>query len=596
LASTSRRPRTAGLAGLITVLAVLVTGCVTVPTSGHVQSVNVTQGNVGNSQYYLQPIPVPPGRNWSPKEIVSGFLAANASFAGDHAVARQYLTRGGSQSWHPELAVTVFSQISSQPVRLPNQAGQTHQGAGNTTVVAVSGTVLGTLSKSGQYSISSRSKDTDEKFALTQVKNQWRISGLPSKVLLTQSDFVHVYQPRNIYFWDPAMQTLVPDPVYVPEEATPADLVGQLIGELIEGPSGWLANAAQTAFPDKTKLLSVSLDGGTAVVNVGGAAARSKDALRQMSAQLLWTLAGSRSDEPSIQSVELEVNGTPWSGGQDNPVQQAGSYSSYVPSAPAHASFYYTDSHGAVRSLSGSAQANAPQGALVAGQAGTGAIPLSQIAVSPDGRYVAGLGPDGALYTGPLTKKGTLTLRANGNFGSLSWDRRDDLWVTRDNRIWMVPGRDGQPVLVNAELPMGDKVTALKVAPDGVRFAMLVSGKAGTRLLMAAVVHSGQHAYIGEAVPISAGNLNFTALTWYDADHVIALRDPDGHPVLDEVSVNGENITVIPATAGITSITADGTANPLVAGLSNGELSTLATLNGLWSGVVGSGRAPAYPG
>jgi hypothetical protein len=586
------------VAALITVLAVLVTGCVTVPTSGHVQSVNVNQGNAGNSQYYLQPIPVPPGRNWTPEEIVSGFLAANASFANDHAVARQYLTRDASQSWHPGLAVTVFSQISSQATRAPQVAGQSHQTA-NTIVVKVSGTVLGNLSKSGQYSISSHSEDTGEKFTLVQQKKQWRISGLPSEVLLTQSDFVHVYQPRNIYFFDPAMQTLVPDPVYVPEEATPADLVRQLIeGLMPPAPSGWLTNAARTAFPHGTKLLSVSLDGGTAVVNVGGAAGGAgEDAVRQMSAQLLWTLAGSSNDAPSIQSVELELDGSPWAVGSDNPVQQIGSYSSYVPSAAAHASFYYLDSHGAVRSQSGSAQANGPQGTPVAGQAGTGDIALTQIAVSPDGRYVAGLGPGGALYTGPLAKNGALTLRSTGNFGSLSWDRRDDLWVTGNGRIWMVPGQHGQPVPVSAALATGEKATALKVAPDGVRCVILASGNEGARLLMAAIVHSGQQAHIGEAVPISADNLNFTAMTWYDADHVIALRDPGGHPMLEEVSVNGENITAFPATAGITSITADGVANPLVAGLSSGQLTTLAAPpNGLWSGVVGSGRAPVYPG
>ncbi len=234
LARTSRRRRTACVAALITVLAVLVTGCVTVPTSGHVQSVNVTQSNGGNSQYYLQTIPVPPGHNWSPEQIVSGFLAANASFANNHAVARQYLTRDASQQWQPGLAVTVYSQIG-QAQRLPAEAGQSRQVAGTGTInVEVSGTVLGNLSGSGQYSISSRSKDTGQKFTLVQQKNkQWRISSLPPQVLLTQSDFVHVYQPRNIYFFDPAMQTLVPDPVYVPEEATPAVLVRQLIDDLI---------------------------------------------------------------------------------------------------------------------------------------------------------------------------------------------------------------------------------------------------------------------------------------------------------------------------------------------------------------------------
>jgi hypothetical protein len=582
---------------LIVPFTLLAAGCVTVPTSGHVQAVNVTQGNAGGGQYYLQPIPVGPARNWTPEQIVSGFLAANASFANDHAVARKYLMPGASRTWHPGLAVTVFSQISSTPNPLHDAAKGSHQ-TKTTTVVQVSGTVLGDLSNRGQYSISSRSQGTtEEKFVLVQVNDQWRISSLPDQVLLSQSDFVHVYQPRNIYFFDPAQQVLVPDPVYVPEEATPADLVKQLMRVVMAKPSGWLRNAVQTAFPAGTKLLNVSLDGGTAVVNLGGSAAgASEDALHQMSAQLLWTLAGSSSDEPAIQSVELEINGTPWNAGQDSPVQQVSSYSSYVPSAPAHASFYYTDSHGAVRSLSGSAQANAPQGAPAAGQAGTGDIPLTKIAISPDGRYVAGLGQGGSLYTGTLTRKSTLTLRVNANFGSLSWDIHDDLWAVRNGQVWMVPGHGGSAVQVSDTLPAGEQVTALKVAPDGVRCALLVSGPSGTQLLLAAIAGSGPQASLGEAVPISADNLDFTSLTWYDTDDVIALRDPSGHPVLDEVAINGGNVTAFPATPGITSITADGSANPLVAGLSNGQLTTLATPNGLWSGVVGAGRAPAYPG
>ena len=582
---------------MLVAFAVLVAGCVTVPTSGHVQSVNVSQGGAGAGQYYLQPIPVAPGNNWTPREIVSGFLAANASFANDHAVAREYLVPAASRDWHPGVAVTVFSQISSTASPVSDTASGSHQ-TKNTTVVQVSGTVLGKLSNSGQYSISSHSQGTtEEKFVLVQLNNHWRISSAPGQVLLTQSDFVHVYQPRNIYFFDPTQQTLVPDPVYVPEEATPADLVKQLVRVVMASPSGWLHDAVQTAFPAGTKLLTVSLDGGTAVVNLGGAVyGASEDALHQMSAQLLWTLAGSSSDEPTIQSVELEINGTPWNAGQDSPVQQISSYSSYVPSASAHASFYYTDSHGAVRSLSGSAQANAHQGALVAGQAGSGDIPLTQVAVSPDGRDVAGVGTGGSLYTGALTSKSTLTLRVNGQFTSLSWDIHDNLWAVQNGQIWMIPGHGGPALQVTDMLPAGQKVTALKVAPDGVRFALLASGPSGTQLLLAAIVGSGKLAHLGTAVPISADNLNLTSLAWYDSDHVLALQDPSGHPTLDEVTINGGNITQYPATKGITTITADGPANPLVAGLSNGQLTTLATPGGLWSGVVGAGHSPAYPG
>jgi len=149
---------------------------------------------------------------------------------------------------------------------------------------------------------------------------------------------------------------------------------------------------------------------------------------------------------------------------------------------------------------------------------------------------------------------------------------------------------------VSTMLPSGDRVTDLKVAPDGVRCAMIVTGSGGSELMLAAIVHSGQQADIGTAVSISAQNVHFTAFTWYDADHVIALSPSPGNPVLDEVAMNGQPPIPVPAVQGTVSITADGSSNPLVAGLSSGQLTSLASLGGLWSGVVGPGLAPAYPG
>ena len=110
-------------------------------------------------------------------------------------------------------------------------------------------------------------------------------------------------------------------------------------------------------------------------------------------------------------------------------------------------------------------------------------------------------------------------------------------------------------------------------------------------------MHSGSQPFIGKPVPISSQSGHFIALTWYDADHVIVLSRPSGNPVLDEVAINGgKTLVPVPAQDGTVSITADGSSNPLVAGLAGGQMATLASLGGLWSGVVGVGRAPAYPG
>jgi hypothetical protein len=584
-------------AALAVALAVGAAGCVTVPTSGHVEAVNITQGGASQGQDYLQPIPVPPGRGWKPEQIVSGFLAANASFAGGHAVAREYLTASASRNWNPGWAVAVLAQ--NPLVRQVHTVPQLPRAAPATTVVNVTGRVQGNLSASGQYAISSAGHDpARERFALVKTGGQWRISGLPPRLLLTDSDFHRVYQSRNLYFFDPAMQVLVPDPVYVPQEATPTDLVTRLVQALEDPPAGWLSSAARTGFPARTKA-SVALDGGTAIVNLGGAAAGATEAtLGKISAQLLWTLAGSTSDQPAIQSVELEVNGTPRTlGGSGSPVQQIGPYGSYVPSVPVHASFYYADGRGAVRVLSGTAQVNAPQGTPVSGQAGTGQIPLAGTAVSPDRRYVAGLAVGGtAIYTERLTRSAVLAQRLTGSFTSLSWDSHDDLWAAGGGGVWMVPAGGGTAVQVTDALPAGDQVTALKVAPDGVRCAMIVTSGAGSQLMLAAITRAGQQAYLDPPVPISPENVHYTALTWYDADHVIALSQASNGPVLDEVAVNGEMLSPVPAEQGTVSITADGSAGPLVAGLSNGQIAMLASLGGLWSGAIGTGRDPAYPG
>ena len=78
-------------------------------------------------------------------------------------------------------------------------------------MVEVSGPVLGSVSDSGQYAISSQGQAAaQEKFGLVRQGGEWRISTLPSVVLLTQADFLHVYQPRNIYFFDPPCRCCCP--------------------------------------------------------------------------------------------------------------------------------------------------------------------------------------------------------------------------------------------------------------------------------------------------------------------------------------------------------------------------------------------------
>ncbi len=95
-----------------------------------------------------------------------------------------------------------------------------------------------------------------------------------------------------------------------------------LVNELIAPPKDWLSGGAtKTAFPQGTKVTGVALNGVTAVVNLTGTLIgkasdqASSQVMEQVSAQLFSTLsvaASSGSTGQGVQSVEVVVNGKPW--------------------------------------------------------------------------------------------------------------------------------------------------------------------------------------------------------------------------------------------------------------------------------------------
>jgi len=535
---------------------------------------------------------------------VSGFLAASASFADNHAIARQYLMPSASKTWNPGWAVTMVSGQPrvSPPRPIPRSAGDPPTPAQR---VQVSGPELATLTDSGQYETAGSQGTVLRGFDLVKTAGQWRISNLPDHLLLAQADFPRVYQPRNLYFFGPAGRVLIPDPVFVPLQATSTDLITGLVKALLHGPEGWLNGAAGTALPPGTTLPgSVTLSGGTAIVNLGGAAAAAgQSALERVSAQLVWTLSSPSYGQSAIQSVVLEIDGRPVtlpssSGGQ---LQQLGMYPDYAPAAPASSDVYYVGGDGGVQVLSRPGAHAVP----VAGQAGTGQVQLAQIAVSPGGGFVAGLSPAGdVVYSGAIARGARLSRRLTGaGLAALSWDRYDDLWVAGRGGVWMLPPDGTAPHQV--AMPAGDEpVSALRVAPDGVRIALIARGAAGARqLLLGAITRDGTRASIRQTVPIGAGVSDPAALTWYDADDLVVLTGPGAGGQLVKVPVNGDSPTEIPPTEEAISVTALGAPNPLVttspnpiaAGLRDGHVAMSTSLGSPWI-PIGAGRAPAYPG
>jgi hypothetical protein len=594
----------------------LVAGCAAIPESGVVQPAAGPPGpgsGAGGGQGCCGLIMRAPQPGWDPQQIVSNFLVASGTFANDHAYAREYLTAAASKGWNPGSAVTVIKQ---PPVVTVSRG---IFGSPSTAVIQIEAQEVATLSGSGQYTPAPGGQERlTRQFGLQLVNHRWRIASLPSggagslanELLLTKDLFQLAYEPRNLYYFDSSGQVLVPDPVFVPVDSS--DPGTGLVRALLGSPTGWLEGAAFSAFPPDAHLLrpvQISPAGKIATVDLSlprGAATRA--GLRAMAAQLVWTLTGSSYSPAPAQAVQLEVNGRPSSpAGASIPVQDRGNYPQKVLGSPGHENLYFLAANGAARELRGSA----PVSAAVPGQAGTGQIPLRLLAVSPDEHYLAGIaGPSNTVYISDLVAAaqdhpkppgGKLVARLTGSsLTALSWDGRDELWVAGKSGglsgVWVVSPGNSSPIQVS--LPPGTgPVTALRVAPDGVRIAMIADTGTGSRLLLGAIIRSSGQLSILQTVVVGTDVSAPSALTWYDTDHLLVVAQTAAGPGLEEVPVDGDRSTAMGVEPSMISITAAGTTNALFAGLQTNPSHVARSIgvSELWSFFV-SGSSATYPG
>jgi hypothetical protein len=602
----------AALAPLVVLAAALaVAGCVSVPGAGPVLPYPIAQQTSGQNAQNLQEIAAGPRANWAPNDIVSGFLTAAAAI-GDQQEARAYLAPSESK-WNPSWTAFVYKTgpyvqtpvyQPLPPTRSPSAGKSVAKGGKQTpqrATVVVDGNASASLSGYGSYAVASSSAPVPPQiFQLVQISGQWRISSAPSALLLTQGQFADDYELRNLYFFDPNNQYLVPDPVYVPLQATTTSLINGLVKDLISPPKTWLAEATQTAFPIGTKISpgGVTLSGDTAAVDLSGAIATApnqRTLLAQVSAQLLWTLAGSGQSASQVQSVELLVNGQlkyPFYS-QGNPVQRR-TEANYWPANGVSRLFYYIDSTGYLCSRVGVA------GKQV--QIAKVGIGYSQIAVSPDGKYLAAL-RNGSLYIGSVGDP--LVKRQGSGYATISWDPTDNLWTMNGGQILTfrayasADSPEARPITAYVPPPGGGQITAVRIAPDGVRLALIINSD---ELAFGAIVwQQGGRPGLARAVRIDLSPFNvsdltsagFTAVTWYGADDVITLGAPGA--TLTEYPVNGGTSTSQYLDQPVDSITAS-SGHDLIAGVAKGGMIWAPTLTGAWVPVAGKGVSPTYPG
>ena len=582
------------------VLALGLTGaCASVPTGGPVLTGHALEDSDPLSDPYVRMIAKPPQPGATEKDIVEGFLRASASLDRDQAVTRKYLAGGLPRSWRPNGRVTVYDSPDDYDLRV---LATKSSSAGRAATVELSAKHVADISPDGDY-VATNTRTVKERFQLTNVRGQWRITGLPPDalegLLLSRRDVTRAYRPLNLYFYDTRRQTLVPDPVMVPVQAR-SELATTLVRSLLRGPTAWLSPAVRTTFPSGTTLRgSAPLNGGTVTVNLGGAVAgRSSAELSMMAAQLVWTLR----QLPEMRQLHLQINGTtvdvPGGSGDGGTLQRT-DFSDRDPSGlQGGESQPYFIRDGRLYLLAGAKETPAD------GPAGSGVASLRHPAVSFDQAWAAALSDKSdRLYVAGLSDGGKLVERYRGKAVTPpSYDRYGDVWFAdrrdSDSSDVYLLDRNMTRHTVTSDFLNSSDVHALRVARDGTRVAALVGEGKTSKIMIGPIIWSGGgKVQIGRMRQVGTDLAQVSDIAWRDADTLVALgQGPRGAVQPYTVPANGTQASATGyAGPEARTITAAPQSAPLLVGTGPGEIWRGAQDNNNWQRST-EGTDPAYPG
>ena len=557
----------------------LLTGCgslpaslmAQVPTTGPIQQ--GAQVNLDRKDQFIRVIARSPRDGMTPTQIVQGFLDASASFDGDHAVAREYLTGSANSRWLPGLQVSVYD----------GAAVVTSSGSS----VTLTASQTGRIDEIGRYVVASPGQDLRGSFQLVRDGTQWRIDRLPQGLLLSASDVDRAYRSFAVYFFNPSFSALVPDarmiPVLGPGQGT------TLVRYLLDGPSDWLAPAVRTGFPDGVGLNieSVPIDGGVARVDLKSSVLLADDGTREaLSQQLVWTL-GQLSD---VTSVEITAGGQQLVVPGVSSPQPVDAWPKVNPDAlPDNSSGYVARSRSVVRLVTTTDRA-------VPGDAGSGAVSFLRFAIDRLSTAVAGIDADGTLWRGAIAEDAPLlALIGDEALAAPVFDADGNIWVvnaltglTRVDRI----GRRAEVDV--AGLPAESSLLAAVPSRDGTRCALIVQQGVRTALYVGVIVRSNVGAPMTIADPIRVETRLTEAISvgWAGANSLLVIGS-DGAESLQVFDLNlarGSIIGIGAPEAPVMVAAAPGL--PALVGAADGWIYEYVGSN--WRKRT-SGTSPAYP-
>lgn len=564
------RFRMRAAAVIAAIVPVLVAGCAGVPTSGPIEQGE--QVGVEREDQFIRVIARPPRAGMTPEQVVQGFLDASASFDGDHAVARQYLTRAADITWRPAAGVVVYDGTVDYAERPGDE-------------ITVTAPLAGSIDDIGRFEVADPGRVTTTTFRLAQVDGEWRITALPPGLLLSRSDVDRAFRTYDVYFFDPTFAVLVPDPRTIPVIG-PA-LPTTLARALLAGPSDWLAPAVRTAVPQGTALAldAVPVDAGVARVDLTAVVrATDDDTRRALSQQLVWTLR----QVPDVTAIDITSGGLPLPVPGVGSPQPQDAWPGVDPGGlPAGSTPYLV--------VDGQVRRSLPEGIEpVPGEAGEGRRSLGAIAVSYDGFRVAGLDDRGAVWVGPMTTGGQLRRVLGRAAAGPTFARDGAIWtVDRDGQVQRILD-DGSVAAIPVEgLPPRTTLVSLVLSRDGTRAALVVRSGGRTGLLVARVERRGDDLRLTAPIRVESRLTEVSDVSWSDAEGLAVLGSDGAGPLqVFVVDVARGTLRAVGSPSDPLSVAA-APGLPLLVAAADGSVYQVS--GGLWKRWT-DGTSPAYPG
>ena len=445
--------------GAVLSVAVLVSSCASLPNSSEPQSLKRLDNP--SSQQDSGPIS---GRE--PDLLLRDFYANSANPLKQYAQARNYLTPDANNQWKPGPETVIIDRIG---MSRNSTAGADH------VSYTVTGTIVGTLGEGGAYN--PRNEDYRAVVTLERRDGEWRIAELPNQAIIERTELRNRYIPRDLYFFDPTGNTLVPDRRWMFAGTNTQDTA--LISLLLAGPSPMLAPGVMDELPNSAAYTRTN----NGVYELTGLSNLSEAARRRLAAQLTWTLALAEISEP----FSFSIDGDLVRNDRNNPKLSVNDFPEYNPSASGtSAGVLYALTNGKASSIS--------DGNVVAvpGFLGTnGGIESMDVASLNHTNVAASVVTTNAegdkksqLYMGPVDGDSTKILTAATLTKPTFEANSQAVWTVMDgNKVMRVAQSSSSSSISQTEVDTSElgenhgDISVLRLSPTGVQAAFIVDGR-----------------------------------------------------------------------------------------------------------------------